>query len=123
MAAFVNKLEVQQNASSEREKELISTISVQVSELVTQGNEQKRVLTEFVEKQVSELGEQLTKRELAASEREQKLASSMESTIKDLVENVSAQSQVLTDFVQNRCPTYPNVLRTRWNGKSDGKRA
>ncbi|NMU82406.1 hypothetical protein HKB16_05865, partial [Vibrio parahaemolyticus] len=67
-----------------------------------QGNEQKRVLTEFVEKQVSELGEQLTKRESAASEREQKLASSMESTIKDLVENVSAQSQVLTDFVQNQ---------------------
>lgn len=26
----------------------------------------------------------------------------MESTIKDLVENVSAQSQVLTDFVQNQ---------------------
>ena len=102
MAAFVNKLEVQQNASSEREKELISTISIQVSELVTQGNEQKRVLTEFVEKQVSELGEQLTKRESAASEREQKLASSMESTIKDLVENVSVQSQVLTDFVQNQ---------------------
>ncbi|CAH7010103.1 Anti-phage defense Zorya type-I system protein ZorA [Vibrio chagasii] len=102
MASFVNKLEVQQNASSEREKELISTISVQVSELVTQGNEQKRVLTEFVEKQVSELGEQLTKRESAASEREQKLASSMQSTIKDLIENVSAQSQVLTDFVQNQ---------------------
>ncbi|EHA1081392.1 anti-phage defense ZorAB system ZorA [Photobacterium damselae] len=102
MAAFVNKLEVQQNASSEREKELISTISVQVSELVSQGNEQKRILTEFVEKQVSELGEQLTKRESAASEREQKLASSMEGTIKDLVENVSAQSQVLTDFVQSQ---------------------
>jgi|GEM_PF-1026297 len=102
MAAFVNKLEVQQNESSDREKELISTISVQVSELVTQGNEQKRVLTEFVEKQVSELGEQLTKRESAASEREQKLASSMESTIRDLVGNVSAQSQVLTDFVQNQ---------------------
>ncbi|HBC0002752.1 anti-phage ZorAB system protein ZorA [Vibrio parahaemolyticus] len=80
MAAFVNKLEVQQSASSEREKELISTISLQVSEL----------------------GEQLNNRESAASEREQKLASSMESTIKDLVNNVSAQSQVLTDFVQNQ---------------------
>lgn len=102
MEAFVNRLEVQQNASSEREKELISSISVQVSELVTQGNEQKRVLTEFVERQVSEMGEQLSRRESAASDREQKLASSMEATITELVDNVSAQSQVLTDFVQNQ---------------------
>lgn len=102
MEAFVNKLEAQQSASSEREKELISSISVQVSELVTQGNEQKRMLTEFVEKQVSNMGEQLNLREVAASEREQKLASSMETTIKELVDNVSGQSKVLTDFVNNQ---------------------
>ncbi|MGR5067241.1 anti-phage ZorAB system protein ZorA [Vibrio alfacsensis] len=102
MEAFVNRLEVQQNTSFEREKELISSISVQVSELVTQGNEQKRMLTEFVERQVSEMGEQLSRRESAASDREQKLASSMEATITELVENVAAQSQVLTDFVQNQ---------------------
>lgn len=102
MEAFVNKLEVQQSASSEREKELISSISVQVSELVTQGNEQKRMLTEFVEKQVSNMSEQLNLREVAASEREQKLASSMEITIKELVDNVSGQSKVLADFVNNQ---------------------
>jgi hypothetical protein len=111
--AFVNKLDVQQSASSEREKELISSISVQVSELVTQGNEQKRMLTEFVEKQVSNMGEQLTSREIAASKREQKLASSMETTIKELVDNVSGQSKVLTDFVNNQVGTLTETFSRR----------
>ncbi len=113
MAAFVNKLEVQQNASSKREKELILAISEQVSELVTQANEQKRILTEFVEKQVTELGDQLTKRESAASEREQKLASSMDSTIKELTEKVSDQSQVLTSFVQNQVDKLTQTFNER----------
>lgn len=111
--AFVNKLDAQQSASSEREKELISSISVQVSELVTQGNEQKRMLTEFVEKQVSNMGEQLTSREIAASKREQKLASSMETTIKELVDNVSGQSKVLTDFVNNQVGTLTETFSRR----------
>ncbi|MCD9494233.1 anti-phage ZorAB system protein ZorA [Photobacterium carnosum] len=113
LEAFVNKLDAQQSASSEREKELISSISVQVSELVTQGNEQKRMLTEFVEKQVSNMGEQLTSREIAASKREQKLASSMEATIKGLVDNVSGQSKVLTDFVNNQVGTLTETFSRR----------
>ncbi|PSU76204.1 anti-phage ZorAB system protein ZorA [Photobacterium phosphoreum] len=113
LEAFVNKLDAQQSASSEREKELISSISVQVSELVTQGNEQKRMLTEFVEKQVSNMGEQLTSREIAASKREQKLASSMEATIKELVDNISGQSKVLTDFVNNQVGTLTETFSRR----------
>lgn len=102
MDAFLNRLQNQQDASSEREKDLIKSISVQVSELVEQGAEQKRSLSGLVERQVTTLGEQFTNREVAAAQREEKLATSIETTIKELVENVSGQSRVLSDFVNQQ---------------------
>lgn len=111
MEAFLNRLQLQQDASSEREKDLIRSISVQVSELVQQGNQQKQVLSELVERQVTSLGQQFAERETAAAQREAKLASSIETTIKDLVDNVSSQSHVLSDFVNNQI----NSLTTSFN--------
>ncbi|USD63940.1 anti-phage ZorAB system protein ZorA [Vibrio sp. SCSIO 43136] len=113
MEAFVNKLELQQTASTEREKELISSISAQVSELVDSSNTQKRMLTEFMETQVSEMGKQLEMRETAAAKREQNLASAMGDTIDGLVDNVSEQSKVLTNFVTTQVTELTNVLAER----------
>lgn len=102
MEAFLNRLQTLQDSSSEREKDLISSISVQVSELVEQGTEQKRTLAELVDKQVTTLGQQFDDREKAAAQREEKLSTSIETTIKELVENVSSQSKVLSNFVNEQ---------------------
>ncbi|SIO95425.1 anti-phage ZorAB system protein ZorA [Vibrio spartinae] len=113
MEAFLNRLQTQQDASSEREKDLISSISVQVSELVEQGTEQKRTLAELVDRQVTTLGQQFDDREKAAAQREEKLATSIETTIKDLVDNVSSQSQVLSNFVNEQIGSLTSSFNER----------
>lgn len=102
MEAFLNRLQLQQDASSEREKDLISQISIQVSELVEQGHEQKRTLSELLDKQVTAFENQLGEREKSAVEREEKWTTSMNTMIKDLVDSVSNQSQALNDLVNQQ---------------------
>lgn len=70
MATFLEKLEVSQGHSAEREKDLITTISSQVTQLVDHSNEQRKLLTEFVNNQLSGLSEVFQERERISSERD-----------------------------------------------------
>ena len=102
MEAFVRKIEVSQDASTEREKELISTISTQVSQLVDQSNEQRRILTEFVDEQITRMGDQIDKREVASAEREKELISMISLQVSQLLNQSDEQGRVLTKFVDEQ---------------------
>ena len=102
MEAFVRKIEVSQDASTEREKELISTISTQVSQLVDQSNEQRRILTEFVDDQITRMGDQIDKREVASTEREKELISTISIQVSQLLNQSNEQGRVLTKFVDEQ---------------------
>ena len=106
MEAFVRKIEVSQDASTEREKELISTISTQVSQLVDQSNEQRRILTEFVDEQITRMGDQIDKitrmREVASAEREKELISTISIQVAQLLNQSNEQGRVLTKFVDEQ---------------------
>ena len=102
MEAFVRKIEVSQDASTEREKELISTISSQVSQLVDQSNEQRRILTEFVDDQITRMGDQIDKREVASAEREKELISMISLQVSQLLNQSDEQGRVLTKFVDEQ---------------------
>jgi hypothetical protein len=71
MEIFLSKLDQNQNNSAEREKELIGTISEQVSLLVNQSTEQGQILTDYVEKQLTGLTEKFQSREDNSAKREQ----------------------------------------------------
>jgi hypothetical protein len=68
MSTFVDRLEVSEGNSADREQQLITTISNEVTQLVEHSNEQKILLTEFVDSQLSGLSEVFQERERVSSE-------------------------------------------------------
>lgn len=102
MEAFISKIEASQQASGEREKELISSISLQVSQLVEQSNEQGRKMTELMETQIGNLNDAFDSSQARAKEREQDFTNNIEQQIKSLTEGIASQSSVLTEFVQSQ---------------------
>jgi len=102
MEAFINKIEASQKASGDREKELIDSISLQVSQLVNQSNEQGRKMTELMDTQLGGLNDALEQSQIKAGKREQELASSIDDQIKQLTKGISEQSGVLTEFVNKQ---------------------
>ena len=119
MNAFVNNLKISQNASGEREKELVSSISIQVSQLIDQGNEQKRILTEFVEKQLGDMGSEFNRREEAAQQREQDLAEKLSGQVNFLVESANQQNRAMAEFVENKLNTLTQNFDDRDKGSAE----
>lgn len=113
MSAFINKLEASQNASGEREKELVSTISLQVSQLVDQSNEQKRILTEFVEQQLNGLSDQFNQRQAAAERREQEFSDSMSKQLTELIEITNNQNKQMSGFIESQLSGLSNQFMER----------
>jgi hypothetical protein len=113
MEAFINKIEISQQASGEREKELISSISLQVSQLVDQSNEQGRRMTDLMETQLGSLNSSFEESQNQASKREQELASNISEQITSLTEGISAQSNVLTEFVNDQMSSLTRAFETR----------
>ena len=119
MNAFVNNLQTSQNASGEREKELVNSISIQVSQLIEQGNEQKRVLTGFVEKQLGDMGNEFNRREEAAQKREQDLAEKLSGQVNFLVENANKQNKAMAEFMENKLGTLTQNFEDRDKGTAE----
>jgi hypothetical protein len=113
MEAFINKIEISQQASGEREKELISSISLQVSQLVDQSNEQGRRMADLMETQLGSLNSSFEESQNQASKREQELASSISQQITSLTEGITAQSNVLTEFVSHQMSSLTSTFETR----------
>ncbi len=102
MAAFLQTMEIVQSNSATREESLIKTISGQVSQIVAHNVEQKRMLTEFVEKQLGGMSKQFAERDHNSSERDQKrqelfinqttmMKESTESLLKRIDEGIETQ--------------------------------
>lgn len=113
METFIKKIEASQQASGEREKELIASISLQVSQLVDQSNEQGMKMTELMGSQLGSLNSAFEESQTQASKREQELASNISEQIKSLTEGISAQSNVLTEFVSNQMSSLNTTFETR----------
>lgn len=113
MEAFIQKIEASQQASGEREKELISSISLQVSQLVDQSNEQGSKMTELMETQLGNLNGAFEESQIQASKREQELATNISEQIKSLTEGISAQSNVLTEFVSKQMSSLNDAFEAR----------
>ena len=119
MNAFMNNLKASQNASGEREKELVNAISIQVSQLVEQGNEQKRMLTEFVEKQLGDMGSEFNRREEAAQQREQELAEKLAGQVSFLIESANKQNKAMAEFMENKLGTLTQTFDDRDKGTAE----
>lgn len=100
--AFIHKVESSQTAAEKREQALIHTLSAQVTELVEQSNEQKKMLTEFVQSQMNTMSDAHEKRELSALAREEKMVDCVDSSIAKLVNDVSLQSKQLSELIDNK---------------------
>ncbi|MFT6908123.1 MAG: hypothetical protein ACJAS1_004812 [Oleiphilaceae bacterium] len=111
MEAFINKIELSQQASGEREKELIASISLQVSQLVDQSNEQSIKITDLMDSQFSRMDNASVKSQAQASQREQEFVNNISEQIKSLTEGISAQSNVLTEFVSNQTESLVNTIK------------
>ncbi|MBF0233432.1 MAG: anti-phage defense ZorAB system ZorA [Desulfamplus sp.] len=119
MNAFVNNLKASQHSSGEREKELVNSISIQVSQLVEQGNEQKRMLTEFVEKQLENMGNEFNRREEAAQQREQELANKLSDQVTFLVQSANRMNKAIAEFVGNKLSTLTQNFDDRDKGSAE----
>jgi ABC-type transporter Mla subunit MlaD len=113
MEAFIKKMESSQQASNEREKELISSVSLQVSQLVDQSNEQGRKMTELMETQLGSLNGVFGENQNNAAIRERELAANIDEQIKSLTESISAQSNVLTEFVTQQMTSLNQTFEIR----------
>ncbi|WP_252176408.1 anti-phage ZorAB system protein ZorA [Endozoicomonas sp. 4G] len=102
MTAFIGKLEASQNASGEREQELVSSISLQVSQLVEQGNEQKRVMAQFVQDHMGNMSSELNRREEAAHQREEALVEKISTQVEYLVASTKQQNDMMVEFVKHK---------------------
>ncbi len=113
MEVFIRKMESSQQASNEREKELISSISLQVSQLVEQSNEQGRKMTELMGAQLGSINNTFEESQNKAAMREKELTSNIDEQIKSLTEGISAQSNVLTEFVSKQVSSLNETFETR----------
>jgi hypothetical protein len=113
MEAFIQKIEVSQRASGEREKELMSSVSLQVSQLVDQSNEQGRKMTDLMETQLGNLSKTFENSQISASKRDKELANNISEQITLLIDGISAQSNVLTDFVSNQMSSLNSTFEAR----------
>lgn len=113
MNDFVSQLQKSQAESSEREKSMISDISLQVSQLVHQTEDVQHKLSSFVEEQVSGLSEQLGQREELAAQREKELVATIQQQVDELVTNSREQGKVLTQFVESQLSDLTSVMEQR----------
>ncbi|OOE45522.1 anti-phage ZorAB system protein ZorA [Salinivibrio kushneri] len=113
MNDFVSQLQKSQAESSEREKSMISDISLQVSQLVHQTEDVQHKLSSFVEEQVSGLSEQLGQREELAAQREKELVATIQQQVDELVTNSREQGKVLTQFVESQLSGLTSVMEQR----------
>lgn len=113
MESFVSKMEASQHESGERRKELISSISLQVSQLVDQSNEQAIKMNDLMGNQLSSLNSSFENGQKQAIQREQDFTNNIEQQIKNLTEGISAQSNVLTDFSNNQMGSLQEKFESR----------
>lgn len=112
MSDFISRLEASQNASGEREIELVNTISRQVSQLVEQGDEQKRMLTGFINEQLGNMTTEYNRREEAAQQREQALVEKISTQVDALVSNAKEQNQAMAEFVDSKLGAVSQTFAT-----------
>jgi hypothetical protein len=113
MTEFVNQLKHSQLDSGEREKELISSISNHVSQLVEQSNGIGKQLTNFVEQQVSGLSNTFAEREQTSARREQELVVKISEQVSELVNGSRVQGEMLTSFVEKQINGLSNTFADR----------
>jgi len=115
MEEFIRNMESSKQASENRERDIISSISLQVSQLVDQSNEQGEKMTELMETQLGSLHSAFNDNQQNAAIREHELATNIDEQIRSLTESISAQSNVLTDFVRQQMSSLNNTFETREN--------
>jgi hypothetical protein len=113
MTEFVNQLKHSQLDSGEREKELISSISNHVSQLVEQSNGIGKQLTNFVEQQVNGLSNTFAEREQTSARREQELVAKISEQVSELVNGSREQGEMLTSFVEKQINGLSNTFSER----------
>ena len=80
----------------------MSAISLQVSQLVEQGDEQKRLLTGFVREQLGTMNSEFGRREEAAQAREQSLIENITHQVDFLVKSAKEQNEAMAHFVDQK---------------------
>jgi len=113
MQAFINKMESSQNASGEREKDLIASMSNQVSQMMEQSNNQTNMMGEMLHKQATLMSEQFEKREISSSEREKELTKNIQNQIKTMSDGMTEQSANHAEFISKNMSALSKTLDTR----------
>lgn len=113
MESFIRKMEQSQSESGKREEELISSISLQVSQLVEQGNAQTIKMNELMGNQQNSLNTSFERGQKQAAQREEEFTRNIELQLKGLTEGVASQSKVLTDFANQQIDSLQETFNAR----------
>lgn len=92
MQAFVNRMEQAQSSSSEREQALISTISNQVDELLTNSREHTEQLATMLDGKVSQLTEQIQTNASQANQENISFLEELKTALSQVISEVSSQT-------------------------------
>lgn len=102
MDGFIRNLRASQDASGEREQQLVELISLQVSELVDQGQNQKKMMMELVENQLRDISSSLNEREMASQKREQEMVEKISGQVQFLVQTAEKQNRDMSQLFERR---------------------
>jgi len=102
MDGFIRHMGASQDASGEREQQLVESISLQVSELVDQGQNQKKMMMEFVENQLGGISSSLNEREMTSQKREQEMVEKISNQVQFLVQSAEKQSRDMSQLFEGR---------------------
>lgn len=126
---FVNHMEQNLSAMSERERDFVETISNQVNGLVSQSKEHGRVLTEFVETQFMGITKSIESSRQVLEERERKLSDSFHQVIggveKSMQNHLSAtnklmeQGEGLQQKVEASVANYKSIAENMQHGAEE----
>ncbi|SON52545.1 anti-phage ZorAB system protein ZorA [Vibrio tapetis] len=108
MESFINKMEFSQQQSGERERDLMSSISVQVGQLVDQSNLQVTQMNELMSSQLANLNKNFESGQHNAAEREKQLISAISSQISQLVTQNSKQVSKTTELMGSQLESLNN---------------
>lgn len=111
MSKFLDEMEVTQENSAIREKELINTISEQVSQIVTHNTEQKKVLTEFVDKQLNGLSEKFIEQNRNSSERDKQRQETFIEQVSMIKESTATLLKRIDDSFETQLSSSKAILK------------
>lgn len=111
MSTFLEKLEVSQGDSANREKELVETIATQVAQIESHSIEQSKLLTGFVEDQLGRLSKNFDERDIIAARRDEQRQSAFLEQSESMKAGTEALLERINDGLQTQLEASTSLVK------------